>query len=281
VELVALLTIGIRADNYNDDVWQLLAVTEDNLVGFAIGVRLYCACEYVRPGVLRVSKKTTASPFKVRWTFRALNSTRGEDGSHVGSNARTDDESGAVLILALVYIISVSLIVLALASWAMNDLNNTVIFKSISDTHLAVSSVTEVAIQNIRFTPDPSNPNPPNNSTTGWGTCWGPKVAPFTVSQLTIPGDPTVAVWCNTTTAFATAKTRTVTLEACLSTLTASSTTADITAAQTNCQLKPKLTAVVVFDDYPQQGAPGQQVQCNQGLGQCGEGMTLTSWLWG
>jgi hypothetical protein len=66
-----------------------------------------------------------------------------------------------------------------------------------------------------------------------------------------------------------------------LSTLTASSTTADITAAQTNCQLKPKLTAVVVFDDYPQQGAPGQQVQCNQGLGQCGEGMTLTSWLWG
>ena len=30
MELVALLTIGIRADNYNDDVWQLLAVTEDN-----------------------------------------------------------------------------------------------------------------------------------------------------------------------------------------------------------------------------------------------------------
>ena len=176
----------------------------------------------------------------------------------------------------MVYIIAISLIVGALTDWAMNDLNNTTKFNTAGQFRIALSSVTNLAIQNIRYTPDPSNPvsNP-----TGLGTCWVPVSSPA-VSQYTI-NNYNVAVWCNTSTAFASEKTRTVTLYACLSSLTSSSTTTAINTAMTNCQSGPQLKAVVIFNDYPAQGAPGQTMQCNLGLGQCGEGMTLQSWTWG
>jgi len=186
------------------------------------------------------------------------------------------DESGAVLLLAMVYIIAISMIVGTLANWAMNDLNNTTSFKTTGQFKTALSSVTNLAIQNIRYTPDPSNPT---SNPTALGTCWVPVSSPA-VSQYVI-NNYNVAVWCTTKTAFASEKTRTVTLYACLSTLTSSSTAGQISTAMTNCQASPSLTAVVVFNDYPAQGAPGQTVQCNVGLGQCGEGMTLLSWTWG
>jgi hypothetical protein len=183
-----------------------------------------------------------------------------------------------VLILALAYIVAVSLIVGALADWAMNDLNNTTHFNSTSQLHIAASSVANLAIQNIRYAPDPSNPA--DKTLTPLGPCWTPAtVSPPNVSQYPIDSY-TVAVWCTTKTAFASDKTRTVTFYACLSSLTSSSTSGDVSTAMTSCQNSPLLTAVVVFDDYPAQGAPGQTVQCNIGLGQCGEGMKLQSWLW-
>ena len=191
-----------------------------------------------------------------------------------------DDEAGAVLILALVYIVAISLIVGALSDWAMNDLNNTTHFNSTSQLHVAVSSITDLAIQNIRYTPDPSNPNPSPNPTS-LGTCWVPDSAPA-VSQWPIDGY-NVAVFCSTQMAFASDQTRTVTFYACLSSFISGSTPspATITTAADNCENTPLLTAVVVFDDYPAQGAPGQTLQCNIGLGQCGEGWKLQSWTWG
>ncbi len=188
------------------------------------------------------------------------------------------DEVGAVLLLALAYILAISLIVGALADWAMNDLNNTTQFNSTSQLHIALSSVTDLAIQNIRYTPDPSNPT---TDPTGLGTCWVPGSSPA-ASQILID-NYTVAVWCNTTTAFSSEKTRTVTLYACLSSLTSSSTSGAISTAMTNCQASPLLMAVIVVDDYPQEGAPGQTIQCNQGgQDQCGlGGITYQSWVWG
>ena len=160
----------------------------------------------------------------------------------------------------------------------MNDLNNTTKFSSTGQLHVAVSSITDLAIQNIRYTPDPSNPTPTPNPT-ALGTCWVPQSGPD-VSQYSIDNYE-VAVWCSTYMAFASDKTRTVTFYACLSTLTSSSSPSDITTAMNNCQSSPTLTAVVVFDDYPLQGAPGQTLQCNLGLGQCGEGWQLQTWTWG
>ena len=148
----------------------------------------------------------------------AVQRARGSHSSR-GRHGGAGDESGAVLMLALAYIIAISLIVGALADWAMNDLNNTTKFNSTGQLHSAVSSVTNLAIQNIRDTPDPSNP--PNNAPTGLGNCWVPVGSPA-VSQypiVTSTGTYTVAVWCNTETAFAKAQTRRVTLYACLSSL--------------------------------------------------------------
>ena len=199
-------------------------------------------------------------------------------GSRWSGQRRDGDEVGAALLLALVYIVAISLIVGALADWAMNDLNNTTKFDTAGQLHTALSSVTDLAIQNIRYTPDPSSPS---SNPTGLGTCWVPVGNPA-VSQYLID-NYTVTVWCNTSTAFASEKTRTVTLYACLSTFATGSTPnqTQINTAATNCQAAPLLTALVVFDDYPAQGAPGQTQQCNLGLGQCGEGMTLESWTWG
>jgi hypothetical protein len=198
----------------------------------------------------------------------------------VGGDRRRRNESGAVLILALVYIIAISLIVGALASWAMNDLNNTGKFESASELHYAVSSVTNLAIESIRYTPLPSSTPPQAPASTGWEPCWTPATGPQ-VSQMLIDGY-TIAVWCNVVEQNTSANTRTVTFIACRSALTSSdpNLAADTTTAQINCQAAPLLTVVVIFDDYPARGAPVLGVQCNL-VGQCGEGMTQQSWIWG
>src|SRR5580704_18613891 len=89
---------------------------------------------------------------------------RPRDGSR---NRRQRSERGSSLILALVYIVSVSLIVGALADWAMNDLNNTTHFQNASSLDNAVSGATEIAIQSMRY-----YPQYPATITTA--NCWTP-----------------------------------------------------------------------------------------------------------
>ena len=69
------------------------------------------------------------------------------------SRRRERSERGSSLILALVYIVSVSLIVGALADWAMDDLKNTTHFQSAASIDNAVSGATEIAIQSMRYYP--------------------------------------------------------------------------------------------------------------------------------
>lgn len=190
-------------------------------------------------------------------------------GARLCRRSDPNSESGAVLILALVYIIAISLTVAALASWSTNDLRNTGNFKATSELHYAVSSATNTAIQSIRYAPLPSSTPPQKQATpTPPGNCWTPTGGP-TSSQVTINGY-TVDVWCSTYEDLTSGSTRTVTFYACLSTLTAA-----------QCQSTPKLEAVVVFDDYPTGGGVLLPTQCNLGVGQCGYDQTLTSWIWG
>lgn len=180
-------------------------------------------------------------------------------------------EVGAVIILALVYIVSISLVVGALADWAMNDLNNTTKFQSVSSLDYAVTSAVQVAVQSIRYTPLISQ-------TTVLGECWVPAGGSF-VSQLTVNND-TVAVWCTTVQHLASAQTRTVTFYACKSTLTSGSSSGAVSAAGTTCA-GPNgdlLTAVVTYDDYPPGGGPPLSVTCSSG--QCGQGATTDQWTW-
>jgi hypothetical protein len=184
------------------------------------------------------------------------------------------DESGAVLILAMVYLISVLVVVGALATWVANDLNNTAHFSDASSTHYALSGTMDVAIASIRTTP--LLPDSQAQSVASpLSYCWTPSSG--TVSQETI-NNVTVAVWCSTVENFASSDTRVVSLYACPTSLTSTSTTSDVASAATNCQASPNLEAVVTLDDYPPGGSAPLTKQCTTW---CGEGMYMQSWVWG
>jgi hypothetical protein len=187
---------------------------------------------------------------------------------HGRRRPRPQGESGSILILALVYVIAVSMIVVALADWATNSLNNTTKFSSASNLHYAASSVTDLAIQSIRTTPIPSS-TPTQGVATPLSYCWTPTSG--NISDQTISGY-LVASWCSTVEFNSQGATRVVTVYTCL-------LSAEPTAA--GCQANPLLTAVVTFDDYPSYGGTPLNVQCNQAGLTCGEGITLDTWVLG
>jgi hypothetical protein len=176
------------------------------------------------------------------------------------------------LILALVYIISISLIVGALADWAMNDLNNTTRFQSTSSLDYAASSATQVAIQSIRYTPLYSQTQNPL-----LGYCWAPPSGTY-VSQLNNFNGFNVTVWCSTVENLASSNTRTVSFYTCKSPTTAPTNSAQALADGEACYTQPLLYAQVAFDDYLP-GATTLGTTC-AGPGYCGFGATELQWSW-
>lgn len=185
------------------------------------------------------------------------------------------DQRGAVLILALIYIVAVSVVVGALAYWATNDLNNSTVFLSASQQSYAANAATEAAVQAIGQNPEPSHPTSAYDGVnpltgTGYpsspGICWGSSSS----STLTIKG-VSLSVWCSTvenlTNSSGPDGTRVVTFYTCLSTASAS-----------QCQQAPLITAVVSFDDYP---GPKLTTQCNLVPEACGQSATVVSWVAG
>lgn len=192
----------------------------------------------------------------------------GEQSAHRQSRHRTS-ETGASLILALVYIVAISLIVGALADWAMNDLSNTTRFQNVSSVNNAISGATEVAIQSVRYYPNYSG-------TTNYGNCWNPTST--SASDVSINGY-LVAVWCSTLENLKSPSTRTVTFGACVVTSTAVNP-ANVTTTMGNCTASPTLKAVVVIDDYPSGGGGLLTQTCSGGQGVCGFAATTTQWTW-
>jgi hypothetical protein len=173
-------------------------------------------------------------------------------------NAKT--ERGAILVLALVYIVSISLIVGGIADWAMNDLNNSTHLDSASAKAYAATSAVDVAIQSIRYTPLITQTQSPSV-----GYCWTPSSG--SISELPTNGY-SVAVWCSTVLSLDSSSTRVVNIYACLSTLSAAqcvATGADIVTVQ------------VTFDDYPAVGSPALSSICTT---TCGESATTDYWNW-
>lgn len=174
----------------------------------------------------------------------------------------SESERGAILILALAYIVVVSVIVAALTTWATNDLNNTTKFVSARSMDYAASSAVQVAINSIRYTTlvgpnETLGAKPPSY-------CWGTSAtAPSTLTTDNVD----IAVWCSTQEDLGSSSTRTVTFYACKS--------AVLSAA---CAAAPLLQAIVVFDDYPQGSSAPLSGQCSK---YCGVGALLESWDWG
>jgi hypothetical protein len=182
-----------------------------------------------------------------------------------------DGEAGSVLILALVYIVAISLIVGALTSWAMNDLNNTGKFNNAKALASAASNATDVAIQNIRYTPmlgtgQTINASPPTY-------CWGSGPLSQITTNSTSFGQTTpitMDVWCSTAWTPTSAISRTVTFYTCLASVTAAA-----------CAQSPFLTAQVQYDDYPAGLASGSAPIQGPCTLFCGQGITVVYWIWG
>lgn len=218
-----------------------------------------------------MSKGITTTQVSGQSNSRTSEGVSGDAGAASTRRHGSGSESGAILILALVYIFTVGLIVAALADWATNDLTNTAHFTTARSLQYALSSVTETAIQSIRYIPMPSTTpatgvaTPPASSP---GYCWTPATG-FTDDELNpvIDGE-NVAVWCSTVENLPQAATRVVTFYACLN-----------TTSNTACANAPLLEAVVAFDDYPPGGSPLLIAQCAASVN-CGEGMTVENWTW-
>jgi hypothetical protein len=208
------------------------------------------------------------------WTGESSNvKLKSSKSAEFVRESSNDDDSGSVLILAMAFLVAISLIVGAMADWAMNDLNNTTKFNSASSLNYAATSTAQVAIQSIRYTP-----LMPQTQSPTYSSCWTPSTG--YVSQLSNFDGFTVAVWCSTVQTLASARTRVVTLIACTSSLNPSSTISSLSTVQTAasaCQSSPLLTARVAFDDYPSAGGAPLTQTCTTW---CGQGATTELWAW-
>jgi hypothetical protein len=190
------------------------------------------------------------------------------------------NEAGSSLILALVFTVAVSLIVTGLADWALNNLRNTSSFTSQRLLQNAASSATELAVQNIRYTPLLTTSQTLDASPPSY--CWGSgPVSELPISEFSsqpIGGNTEMAVWCSTAWNPVSANTRVVTLSTCPTNITSSATGTAIAAAATSCSLKPELQGVVTFDDYPSGFASAPDP--NTCTVYCGTDQTVNNWVW-
>jgi hypothetical protein len=185
---------------------------------------------------------------------------------------RAGDDAGAALLLALLFLVAVGTVVGAMASWTSNDLNNTLVFQQQRNLQSALTTATNVAIQNIRYTPmlggldgsETLNASPP-------APCWAttPTGSP---SQVQAQGQ-TIDVWCSTIWNPTSAQTRVVTISSCLD------VPADPNPAG-DCAKSPALQTQVTFDDYSAANPTQSLAPCTAPpTGSCGAGMTINSSL--
>ena len=174
-----------------------------------------------------------------------------------GADVRTrHDESGATLILALVFLVVVSLIGVSIANWVGSDLVNVLNFRAARAVQGTANSAAELAVQSLRynFSAATLNASPPV-------PCWTTSPSP---SQLNLNGQ-SVSAWCSTRWQPLSTSTRIVTITACPSSFSAVS-----------CANQPLLLGVVSFDDYSSSSSAIGAVQCTT---LCGTEMTVDSWV--
>ncbi len=174
---------------------------------------------------------------------------------------RRDDETGASLILALVFLIVVSLIVISIAGLTANDLKLTSSFASAQSMTSAADGAASVAVQYSRYNFESSTLNTP-------APCTG-------ATSLGNLNGQSMLSWCDTEWLPSSRSTRKVIVSVCPSpaTVTASTPVA--------CQAAPFLQVIAVYDDFP---SAASQSSCVPGTTQatlnatCGSQMTVNSW---
>src|SRR6202035_2183700 len=107
------------------------------------------------------------------------------------------DERGAVLLLALIMLTVGIIAIGALAFQVTNDLTSTKKFQQTRSLQYAAKSATNLAIQNIRYTPLLRTASPAQSTLNASPpvACW---VSSGESSLASIDGVPSMASWCTT-----------------------------------------------------------------------------------
>jgi hypothetical protein len=158
-------------------------------------------------------------------------------------------EAGAVLILALVFVLAIGLAVVSLANMATNDLVNSMNLNSQRSVEYAADSATSVAVQNVRYSGNPYSSSPSNCLPSG---------GPLTLNGVNIWVDCTQQQFDPIS-----GVTRVINFYACRS----------ATCSSANAILQAEIT----FDDY----SVGNTYSCAPGssISTCGTAMTVDSWI--
>ena len=185
-------------------------------------------------------------------------------------SAAARDESGAVLILAFIFLLVVGVTVGSLADWATNDLDNTAHFTSARSLQYSTESAVELAMQNMRTNPLLPTPAAPTPTLTLNASPPAPCFANGSSTPPAVNG-ASAAVWCSTEWNPTSAATRVVTFSAC-----------PVTPGETSssCAANPYLQAVVTYDDYPAGGITAPTTPPVPCTVYCGTTMTVNSWEW-
>ena len=177
---------------------------------------------------------------------------------------RKDAESGAILVLALIFVVAVGLVATALATWATNDLNNSKTFTTVEALRSDATGMMKMSVNYVRYNPIISSNQAPGVASPVTA-CWGGTDP----TKVPVIDNLQVAVWCSTVWNPGDAVTRKVTFYAC---------PAAVPASVCTSPGKALLTEVVVFDDYPAGvNAPIQALSTIT----CGSGITVSGSTWG
>lgn len=193
----------------------------------------------------------------------------------IGRGVRGED--GATLILALAFLVIVSLIVMAMASWTQTGLGSTIRFSDAQTTNSAANSYASVALQYTRefFVSSTLNAS----SSTGTPTPPPPAlcIPAGALSTFSLGTGQSMTAYCSTQWFPLTTHTRVVTMTVCTS-----------ATATTACLQAPLLQAVITFNDYAKTSlgdncspiTPTSSTTYSS-TSTCGTGMTINTWVFG
>lgn len=181
---------------------------------------------------------------------------------------RARGEEGASLLLALIFLVAVSLVIISTVGWAGNDIRLSAKFQDAQQFQAAANDVSEVAVQYVRFNflQASLGASPP-------APCWSPTSS---ASALTTNGH-VVDAWCSTTWTHDAntppdSLVRTVTIDSCLSSVSAS-----------GCAANPLLQAVVQIGDANtttgKSNCTPVTSTSSSGSTTCGTWQTIESWI--
>lgn len=182
-------------------------------------------------------------------------------------DAEGRDESGAVLVLALIFLVAVSLIVSALLTFVGTSLSATTNFNNERNLEYATTSTVNLAIQQTRSTFNASllEASPPQ-------PCWGTGTSSLAINGYTIN------VWCSMTWKPFSGSTRTITYSACPQ--YGQSNVPDAWQYAWQCAQTPLLQAIMTFDDYAANSPVTSEPEPCSVTKTCGQTQDQLSWLW-